>query len=97
MDSSSRQNSKRPVKVRIKYLVTLRDQSGRKEEEADFPPGTTLRDVADWLNERHAFSLPNARVMAVLNGKGWEQLPEKLATEIQDGDTICLFPLLSGG
>jgi molybdopterin converting factor small subunit len=35
--------------------------------------------------------------MAILNGRGWEQLPLKLRTEIQDGDVICLFPPIAGG
>jgi len=32
-----------------------------------------------------------------LNGYGWNQVPQGLATEMHDGDEIALFPLLSGG
>lgn len=85
------------VKVQVKYLSALRDQTGRGQEEVSFPPGATLRDVAEWLNKRYALSLPNPHLMATLNGRGWEQFLLKLSTEIKEGDIICLFPPIAGG
>ena len=85
------------VKVQIKYLAALRDRTGRRREEVSFPPGTTLQDVAGWLNEQDDLSLPNPQTMATLNGKGWNQLPLKLSTKIKEGDIICLFPPIAGG
>jgi MoaD family protein len=85
------------VRAQIKYLSVLRDRTGRRQEEASFPVSATLRDVAEWLNEQYDLSLPNPQVMAILNGKGWEQLPLKLSTEIKEGDVICLFPPIAGG
>ena len=37
------------------------------------------------------------QVIAILNGRGWEQYPSKLSTEIKGGDIICLFPVVAGG
>jgi MoaD family protein len=88
---------KAKVKVQIKYLAVLRDRTGRRQEEVSFPPGATLQDVAEWLNQCYALSLPSRQVMATLNGRGWEQFPSKLSTEIQEGDVICLFPPIAGG
>jgi MoaD family protein len=84
-------------KVQIKYLAALRDRTGRKREEVSFPSGATLRDVAEWLNQHYALSLPNPQVMATLNGRGWEQFPLKLSTEVKEGDIISLFPPIAGG
>jgi len=84
-------------KVQIKYLAALRDRTGRKREEVSFPSGATLRDVAEWLNQHYALSLPNPQVMATLNGRGWEQFPLRLSTEIKEGDIISLFPPIAGG
>ena len=84
-------------KVQIRYLAALRDRTGRKREEVSFPSGATLRDVAEWLNQHYALSLPNPQVMATLNGRGWEQFPLKLSTEIKEGDIISLFPPIAGG
>ncbi len=88
---------KASITVQIKYLSTLRDRTGRRQETVGFPLGATLQDVADWLNQRYALSLPDPQVMATLNGKGWEQFPAKLSTEIREGDVIYLFPPIAGG
>jgi molybdopterin converting factor small subunit len=85
------------VRVQIKYLSAFRDRTGRRRDDVIFPPGTTLRDVAGWLNVQHSLSLPDPQVMTTLNGNGWNQLPLELSTRIQDGDIICLFPPISGG
>ena len=85
------------VKVEIKYLASLRDRTGRRREEVTFGPGTTLQDVASWLNDQYGLPLPGPQVMATLNGQGWTQLPSQLSTRIDEGDVICLFPPVSGG
>jgi MoaD family protein len=85
------------VKVQIKYLSAIRDQTGCRREDVSFPLGTTLRDVTEWLNQRYRLALPNPQVMATLNGRGWRQFPLELATEIHEGDIICLFPPVAGG
>ena len=85
------------VKVVIKYLVTVKDKTGRGQEEVSFPEGSVLKDVVDWLDKQYALSLPDPHIMAILNGKGWEQLPLKLSTALQEGDVICLFPPIAGG
>lgn len=85
------------IKITIKYLVTLRDRAGKRIEEVSFPHGSTLGDVARWLSEKYKINLPDPKVIAILNGKGWDQLPAKFETKVSDGDTICLFPPVSGG
>ena len=85
------------TRVEIKYLAALRDRTGRRREELTFPPGTTLQDVAGWLNEQYDLSLPDPQVMATLNGHGWNQLPLKLSTRLKRGDVILLFPPVAGG
>jgi molybdopterin converting factor small subunit len=85
------------VKLRIRYLSAVRDTTGTREELVTFRRGDTLHNVAAWLRTRHGLEAPGPRVMAVLNGTGWEQLPHGLATEARDGDVIALFPPLAGG
>ena len=97
MNPSPTQRPQSDVTVQIKYMVAVRDRTGRNQEQIALPKGSTLRDLADRLNERYALSLPNPRVMATLNGKGWEQFPSKLATKLADGDVVYLFSLLAGG
>ncbi len=97
MGTTTAENKKPDVKILLKYLVSLRDRIGRREEEVCFPAGSVLKDVADWLEKEYALKLPDKKIMAILNGKGWNQFPQKLFTEIKDGDRICLLPPISGG
>ena len=85
------------VTVEIKYLAVLRDHTGRPAEEVTFPRGASLHDVAGWLEQRYALTLPAPQLIATLNGYGWEQLREGLSTRIQEGDVICLFAPVAGG
>ena len=85
------------MRIEIKYLASLRDRAGRRQEEGTFRPGATLQDVIEWLDSQYALSLPDPQVMATLNGRGWEQLPLKLSTKMAQGDVICLFPPIAGG
>ncbi len=85
------------TRIQIKYMVSLREQAGRREEEVDFPPGATLGDLVAWLRAERDVALPDPQIMTTLNGKGWEQFSQKLDTELKSGDVVCLFPLLSGG
>ena len=83
--------------IQIKYLVTLRKRTGKRQERVSFPKRSMLHDVAAWLNEQYALSLPNHRIITLLNGKEWNLYPQKWSTEVQEGDVISLFPPVSGG
>ncbi len=83
--------------IQMEYLIDLREQTGKRQEHVSFPPGSTLRDVAEWLNNQYAISLPAPHIVIMLNGKIWDLYPQKWSTEIQEGDKICLFPPVSGG
>ena len=56
-----------------------------------------LTDVIDWLNNRYELALPDSKTIGILNGKGWMQIPEKLATSLREGDAIGLMPIIHGG
>lgn len=87
----------REVNINIKYLVNLSDKAGRRQETASFPEGSTLHDLARYLKEKRNIILPSPGVTTVLNGKGWDQYPDKWNTPVSNGDTVLLLPLLSGG
>ncbi|HUJ75249.1 MAG TPA: MoaD/ThiS family protein [bacterium] len=83
--------------VRIRYLSGLRDATGIRAEEVQFPAGTPLRDVSRWLARKYGIEAPGPGVMGTLNGRGWSQTAQALETRLSEGDEIALFPLLSGG
>lgn len=85
------------MNIKIKYLAGIREKTGIQEENVSFPIGSTLHAVSEWLETRYGLSVPNPRLMAILNGRGWGQYPDKHSTELKEGDIICLFPPISGG
>jgi len=86
------------VTVRIRYLSAVRENTGgRREDEVSLPGGSTLTTVAEWLKKSYGMVVPGPSLMSTINGYGWNQVPKGLSTELQQGDEIALFPLLSGG
>lgn len=97
MRSDAESSPAKGVTVLFEYMVTLKERTGRRQESAVFPAGSVIKDVVEWLKERYGISLPDPQIMAVYNNRGLNQLPQELGTQLQEGDTICLFPPLSGG
>ena len=85
------------MKCTIKYLVSVRDKTGKREDELDLPDGAMLEHVSKWLQDNYGLKLPDPALMSTLNGRGWNQYPEKLSTRLHDGDRICIFSPISGG
>lgn len=85
------------VTVHIRYLSGLRDTTHTRMDEVRFPSGTRLRNVSQWIEEKYGITVPGPAVMSTLNGRGWNQMPQSVETELHEGDEIALFPLLSGG
>ena len=85
------------MKIFLKYLVTIREKTGIKEEIIELDQGAMLQDIIDQLNTKYNLGLPDPSIMGILNGKGWTQLAEGTNTKLNDGDKIALFPPISGG
>jgi molybdopterin converting factor small subunit len=74
------------MNVTVKLFASFR--TGRFEiETADYPPGTTVADVADSLR------LPHSELGIMMINHRHVKLERVLA----EGDTLALFPLLGGG
>jgi molybdopterin converting factor small subunit len=85
------------IHVTVRYLSAVREQTSRRQDELDLPAGSRLSAVADWLKASYGMAVPGPSLMSTINGYGWNQVPQGLATELHEGDQIALFPLLSGG
>ena len=83
--------------VRVRYLSAVRDATGTRSDDLRLAAGSTLESVSRWLEDRYSLIAPGPDLMCTLNGYGWNQVPEGLATKLHEGDEIALFPLLSGG
>jgi molybdopterin converting factor small subunit len=85
------------LKVFVRFLATVKDKVDRGAEEYELPNGSRLSELAVELEKRHQLSLQDPTIMVTLNGKGLPQLPDGMETKLCEGDTILLFPPISGG
>jgi molybdopterin converting factor small subunit len=85
------------ITVRVRYLSAIRERTGTREDDLRLPAGSTLAAVAGWLKLTYGIAVPDPSLMSTLNGYGWNQVPQGMATEMHDGDEVAFFPLLSGG
>jgi MoaD family protein len=97
MNVSSKKRTTEGLKVRVKYLSVLRDKTDKSEEYVEIPTDGILADIVSYLKDEYRISLPDPKILLVLNGKGYNQYPERLETKLKDGDTILLLPPISGG
>jgi molybdopterin synthase sulfur carrier subunit len=94
--------------VRIKGYLTFRNVVG--EQHFPLPDGDTqtLNDLLDWLSMQlgtefteMAFDPQNGalsrQVSVLINGRHYSHLPERLDTQLEDGDEVSIFPPLAGG
>ncbi|ACJ17113.1 molybdopterin converting factor, subunit 1 [Thermococcus onnurineus NA1] len=88
------------MKVKVRYFARFRSLVGTGEEELEVPDGIKVRELIDIIKERHPI-LKNevfaedddlADVNVSRNGR-YVSFDEVL----NDGDTIALFPPVSGG
>jgi len=85
------------LSVSVRYLSAVREQAGTRRDEVRLPSGSTLAAAAEWVRAHRGIEVPGPALMSTLNGHGWAQLPDGMATLLREGDEIALFPLLSGG
>lgn len=78
-------------RVTVQYFAIFREQAGVSEETLEFD-ADTVADVFDLTQSRHGSTQPSGNCKVAVNGEmaDW-------TTEIEDGDTVLLFPPVAGG
>ena len=96
------------MKVTIKSFLTLRQLMGNQTEFEmeidDITIGELLDQLCDRFGERLAAQVFDRNTNEVshllrvlVNGRHYSHLPEKLNTQLQEGDEVSLFPPIAGG
>ncbi len=92
-----------PMKIRIKFFAYFRELFLGKERDVELEQGTTVGELLTFLcqseEQRKEIFEDNAlksHVVVMRNGTHVHSL-KGLMTEMADGDTIALFPLIGGG
>lgn len=92
------------MNVELRFFATFRESVGQKTVEREFDDGETIENVLDRLEAdypglegsfvENGEILPQVNVLK--NGREVHHL-EGMATPIEDGDTIAIFPPVAGG
>jgi molybdopterin synthase sulfur carrier subunit len=88
--------------VRIKFFAHFRELFGAKDKELPLAPGATVKDILDVLcdtAERRRIVFDGElkpHVVVMKNGSSILSL-KGLATALDAGDTLAIFPMLGGG
>lgn len=90
------------MKVKIKFFAHFRDLFGGKDKQLPLTPGTTVKDILGVLcdtPERRRLIFDGElkpHVVVMKNGSSILSL-KGLATPLEAGDTLAIFPMLGGG
>ena len=92
--------------MKISFYANLRQITGGKSIELDLPRGTTVRGLLQAVVDRY----PELReklfdeddslfghIHVFVNGRDAPYLDRKLATELEESDTVDIFPPVGGG
>jgi MoaD family protein len=80
------------MKVTVKYYAKYREFTGKMQDEFEFDK-ITLQEIIEKIGEIYPKIGTEQINLIALNGR----FVKDLKTEIKNGDTISLFPPVSGG
>lgn len=80
------------MKVMVKYYAKYREFTGKMQDEFEFDK-ITLQEIIEKIGKIYPKIAKEQINLIALNGR----FVKDLKTEIKDGDTISLFPPVSGG
>jgi molybdopterin converting factor subunit 1 len=81
------------MQVTVKMFATLRQQAGWSEKTVDVPEGTTVGQLLEQLGQSQAGLDLSGRALYAAVNQEYAQVDRVLQT----GDTLALFPPVSGG
>ena len=92
------------MNVQLRFFATFRQAVGQKVVEREYPEGTTigdvLRDLEDEYEELGGQLIEDGDLRPHINvlKSGREALHlDGMDTELEDGDTLSVFPPVAGG
>jgi molybdopterin synthase sulfur carrier subunit len=94
------------MKIRVKFFTSLREITGKKEDEIQTSSIITVDELLAHLSKKYGTEFTeylyddkgNVRnyIQILINGRGIKVL-QGFETKIKEGDTVAIFPPVGGG
>jgi len=94
------------MKVQVKFFTTLREITGKKEEEVESSSTITVKELLTQLSKKYGREFTNyvydekgdvrTHIQILINGRGIDVF-QGLETKLREGDTVAIFPPVGGG
>jgi len=94
------------MKVQVKFFTTLREITGKKEEEIESSSTITIKELLTRLSKKYSREFVDylydekgdirTHIQILINGRDIDVF-QGLETKLKEGDTIAIFPPVGGG
>jgi molybdopterin synthase sulfur carrier subunit len=94
------------MKVKVKFFTSLREITGKKEDEIQSPRTILVKELLASLSEKYGREFTDylydergkvrTYIQILVNGRGINVL-QGFETKLKEGDTIAIFPPVGGG
>jgi len=94
------------MKAQVRFFTTLREITGKKEEEVESSSAITVKELLTQLSQKYGAGFTDyiydekgnvrTHIQIFINGRGIDMF-QGLETKLKDGDTVAIFPPVGGG
>jgi len=94
------------MKVQVKFFTTLREITGKKEEEIESSSTITVKELLTRLSKKYSREFMDylydekgdirTHIQILINGRDIDVF-QGLETKLKEGDTVAIFPPVGGG
>ncbi len=94
------------MKVQVKFFTTLREVTGKKEEEVESSGTITIKELLTRLSKKYGTEFTDyiydkkgdvrTYIQILINGRDIDVF-QGLETKLKEGDAVAIFPPVGGG
>jgi len=94
------------MKITVKFFTSLREITGKKEDEIQSPSIITIEELLAHLSKKYGKEFTEyifdekgkvrTYIQILINGRSMNVL-QRFETKLKEGDTVAIFPPVGGG